>query len=824
MKDRYMRHDQEHRLCDDHPCKKERKHMPNTAPAVIDEETVYQTYLSILRKQQEIRLREKLLRQKFRQTPKKEKMRAFLNSEEYLEQVQQYFAQSEDTRYLTLPFEQQSPKIREEYLALKEFIRKDLEKGKTIKGIDHFYHLLEKERRLCRMKDIGTIIEKTWQEKKADCLKEIYRRADHGFRYGKLYYWRETNGWPRQPLAKERLDPDNFQEFPEQTNILFNIACFLSVRGEFTYIDTVFSDHLTSWMIRAAGIGSTDREYRQAMFDAVLDSDIPRELIDLLLKRYDNDTVRHLVSKNKAYRKAKRDFEERETREATLRATILETIPERYADMFPLARSIRRKFIIHTGPTNSGKTHDAVHRMVTTKRGVYLGPLRLMAYEQYENIRSLAGKCTLLTGEEEIREEGAAFTASTIEMLDTSRHYDCAVVDEAQMIGDRSRGGAWSKAMYGLYADEIQVCTAPEALDLLIRIITDCADEYRVVRHERFTPLVAEEKTFGSDLKSAEKGDALIVFSRRDVHAVAAELQRMNHTVSIIYGALPYDVRHREAKKFADGETDILVATDAIGMGMNLPIRRIVFLQMHKFDGYEKRSLSTSEILQIAGRAGRKGLYSTGYVAVSENRGRFMSKFTARPKKVEKAYVAFPDILLTLDCSLSETLERWKNMEVLDDLLKGDTDEQIFLAKTAERFLTDKELIYRLVFIPFDTHISELTETWTDCVRKEAEGKHCDLSGYLEHGRFTAENGDIAQLELEYKRMDLLYGYSRIITKDEQSMKEISRIRKDLSSRIMDILSEQKLAPKRCRHCGKELPWNYPYPICQKCFNLSHYD
>ena len=161
-------------------------------------------------------------------------------------------------------------------------------------------------------------------------------------------------------------------------------------------------------------------------------------------------------------------------------------------------------------------------------------------------------------------------------------------------------------------------------------------------------------------------------------------------------------------------------------------------------------------------------------------------------------------------------------MEVLEGLLKGDIDDQIDLAKAAEAHLSDKDLIYQLVMIPFDIRTAELRDTWMDFVRCEAHGKHCDLTGYLDHARYTVTHGDIQELEVEYRRMDLLYGYSRRITRDTGSFEVISVIRKDLSAAIMRILSEQKLTPRKCRKCGKELPWNYPFGLCYDCY--SHED
>ncbi|MBQ9154524.1 MAG: hypothetical protein IJ130_11995 [Solobacterium sp.] len=788
----------------------------------ITEETVYQTYLSILRKEESRKLRDSFVRQKFGKIPSREKARKYAASEEYEQKLNQYFLETESMKYLFLPLEEQSEKIRDEYASFRTFIENDLLNRRQIRGYEHYVYAVKRKKRKEFLKTAGELVNRVYAEQNEQILKDIIVSANRGFRYQILYCYQEPNGWPSRPMQPVRLNIDCFPMFHEQMNLLFNIARFLHVKGEYTYIDTLYAEYMTGWMLsHIPDLPHLDQEGRHGLYDAILQSDIPSGLIDRILAYYTEQKVNELVSRNKMYRRIKQEYEEHEAREERLRNTILETIPERYIDMFPLARGIHRRFVIHVGPTNSGKTYDAVRRMVQTARGIYLAPLRLMAYEQYENIRNLAGSCTMLTGEEEIREEGSAFTASTIEMLNTSYHYECAVIDEAQMIGDRSRGGSWSAAMYGLYADEIQVCTAPEALDLLIRIIEDCNDEYTVVHHERFTPLIPEDTFFDSNLKDARKGDALIVFSRRNVHAVAAELQRMGRSVSIIYGALPYDVRHNEARRFAEGETDILVATDAIGMGMNLPIRRIVFLEMQKFDGYAKRFLTTSEILQIAGRAGRKGLYETGYVTVASERKRFRKLFHSEPKKIQKAYISFPDILLKLDCPLSETLERWKNMEVLEELLKGDIDDQIDLAKAAEAHLSDKELIYHLVMIPFDIRTTELWYTWMDFVRHEAEGTHCPLQGYMEHGRYTAVHGDIQELELEYRRMDLLYGYSRRITGDKEICEEISDIRQSLSSRIMQILSEQKLTPKKCRRCGKALPWNYPFNLCYDCYNGS---
>ncbi len=131
------------------------------------------------------------------------------------------------------------------------------------------------------------------------------------------------------------------------------------------------------------------------------------------------------------------------------------------------------------------------------------------------------------------------------------------------------------------------------------------------------SPLEVEQKEF--NLAHAKKGDALVCFSRKKVLETASKLQTKGISVSMIYGSMPPETRKKQIQRFIDGETTIVVATDAIGMGLNLPIRRIVFLENDKFDGTRRRMLTSQEVKQIAGRAGRKGLYEIGKVAFSSD-------------------------------------------------------------------------------------------------------------------------------------------------------------------------------------------------------------
>lgn len=286
----------------------------------------------------------------------------------------------------------------------------------------------------------------------------------------------------------------------------------------------------------------------------------------------------------------------------------------RFERLFPVARGMRRRLVLVTGPTNCGKTHRAVEALKGARDGVYLAPLRLLALEVMERLNAEGTPATLLTGEEEIRTPGARHTASTIEMLDPDRPVDVAVIDEIQMLADPDRGWAWTAALMGAPAREVYILGAPEARPLVERAATHLGEPLEVVELERKTPLTLLERRLEWD--DVEPGDALIAFSRREVHVVRDTLLARGLSVAAVYGALAPAVRRREAARFLSGAADVVVATDAIGMGLNLPCRRVLFTALEKFDGSAVRALTATEVKQIAGRAGRFGQHEAGEFGV----------------------------------------------------------------------------------------------------------------------------------------------------------------------------------------------------------------
>ena len=191
---------------------------------------------------------------------------------------------------------------------------------------------------------------------------------------------------------------------------------------------------------------------------------------------------------------------------------------------------------------------------------------------------------------------------------------DVALIDEAQMLGDRDRGAAWTAAIMGAPARDVFVLGAPEAATQVRRIAALCGDPMEEVSLKRKGPLAASSTPVS--LGDLQVGDAIVAFSRRDMLDMRGELVRRGRRVAVVYGALSPEVRRAEAARFRDSDADILVATDAIGMGLNLPIRRVIFSTLRKFDGEMRRELNTQEVKQIGGRAGRYGRFEEGVVAV----------------------------------------------------------------------------------------------------------------------------------------------------------------------------------------------------------------
>lgn len=276
---------------------------------------------------------------------------------------------------------------------------------------------------------------------------------------------------------------------------------------------------------------------------------------------------------------------------------------------YPNARRKSRKVIMHVGPTNSGKTHHALKRLESSSSGIYCGPLRLLAWEVAKRLNKANVPCDMITGQEREEIDGAKHKAMTVEMADVTSDYHCAVIDEIQMLGCRTRGFSFTRALLGISADELHLCGDVSSVPLIQGILKVTGDDFEVQYYERLSPLVPLNVPLRS-FSDIQTGDCIVTFSRRQIYKLKRQIENGGkHLCSVVYGSLPPETRTRQATMFNDAtsEFDVLVASDAIGMGLNLNISRIIFSTLKKFDGIEERDLTVPEIKQIAGRAGRFG-------------------------------------------------------------------------------------------------------------------------------------------------------------------------------------------------------------------------
>jgi ATP-dependent RNA helicase SUPV3L1/SUV3 len=332
-------------------------------------------------------------------------------------------------------------------------------------------------------------------------------------------------------------------------------------------------------------------------------------------------------------------------------------------ELYPLARELNRKLYFYVGPTNSGKTHCALQELINADTGTYLAPLRLLALENYEYLNQNNTPASLITGEEERFDEEAGHICSTIEMINYNLEVDVCVIDEVQMLADEDRGWAWVNAILGSPASKVIMTGSVNALDIVKKIAKYLGEELEIVKFKRKNPLKVDQKSIS--LKDIQPSTALIAFSRKDVLELKNKLSKF-YKVSVLYGNLSPEVRQDEARRFRTGKSDILIATDAIAMGLNLPIKHLLFTTDRKFDGKEKRLLLPNEVIQIAGRAGRYGHHEVGFIgATSTSVLNHISKMFSSPMATIK-----PPVKVKATSSQVEELSVLLNTKSLTKILK----------------------------------------------------------------------------------------------------------------------------------------------------------
>ena len=254
------------------------------------------------------------------------------------------------------------------------------------------------------------------------------------------------------------------------------------------------------------------------------------------------------------------------------------------------------------GPTNTGKTHLAIERMCGHSSGAIGFPLRLLAREVYDKVRKLKGdgQVALITGEERIEPPGARYLLCTAEAMPRDGGGKAFVaLDEAQLAADPERGHIFTDRLLHARGREETMLLGAATLEPMVRALVPRA---QIEDRPRFSTL---SHAGSCKLRRLPPRSALVAFSAEHVYAMAEMLRRFRGGSAVVMGGLSPETRNRQVQLFQSGEVDYIVATDAIGMGLNLDVTHVAFASLTKFDGRRQRRLTPAEMAQIAGRAGR---------------------------------------------------------------------------------------------------------------------------------------------------------------------------------------------------------------------------
>jgi ATP-dependent RNA helicase SUPV3L1/SUV3 len=485
-----------------------------------------------------------------------------------------------------------------------------------------------------------------------------------------------------------------------------------------------------------------------------------------------------------------------------------------YPESFEIARRLPRRFIAILGPTNSGKTHQAMAALAKAKSGVYLAPLRLLALENYERLLNVESdgaplKVNLITGEERRIVEGATHVACTVEMLDTRTKVEVAVIDEIQMLGDRERGAAWTAAICGAPATTVYLLGALEARKAIEALAErlECPLEVHILK--RKAPLTMELISVRK-LRNLRRGDAVIAFSRRDVLMWRDMIAESGFSVATIYGNLSPEVRQAQATRFRDGSADIVVGTDAIAMGLNLPIQRVVMTTSMKYNGVEEEELPAALAKQIAGRAGRYGVHEAGYVAGYDDYTHEVMRSLLKEKYIPLATSGFsvaPTLehlhriaAVTQEQALAKLLKRFvHNIDVPDGFFYPRiTEEQMERALWLDTLPLSIAEKFVLSLVPLSSRIPHLHQTWENWAKALAKKTVCSLQRdpYASTGRELQEVEDTCRIYSAYAWLS--FRIPAIFPDGERA----NCLAREASLRVDGLLQSQASALKQ-RHSRK---------------------
>ncbi|MDR4886350.1 DEAD/DEAH box helicase [Fredinandcohnia sp. QZ13] len=552
-------------------------------------------------------------------------------------------------------------------------------------------------------------------------------------------------------------------------------------------------------------------DVRDDLFEDILEEYVA-DLVKLIDIPFDLDTHKEIFERNITERKERVEKEKEELRrQKEEEQRMIENI---FGQAYHLSPGRNIQYILHVGETNTGKTFQAIQRMKEENSGIYLAPLRLLALEIFEKLNNEGVPCNLKTGEEEKVVEGANHLSATVEMLREKDFYEIVVIDEAQMISDKDRGFSWYKAITNANAKEVHIICSFHAKWMILQLLGNSNVE--VHEYHRDIPLEVETQLFR--LNQTRKGDALVCFSRRRVLETASELQRNGRRVSMIYGSMPPETRKKQIERFNNGETTVIVATDAIGMGLNLPIRRIVFLENDKFDGTRRRLLTSQEVKQIAGRAGRRGIYDIGKVAFTSDIKTMTRLLEHEDEPLRGFAIAPTNAVLERFQKYSRKMRMffylWDQFKSPEGTKKASLYEERMLYELVEDTIIEAKLslpdLYGFLHLPFSSNEPSLRAQWKKTLEAIVDGTPLPDPILKESG--------LEELELSYKAVGLHLLFLYKLGKHTETL-YWERVREEISDKIHEQLKSGIQTTKRvCKRCGKNLPIGFSFAICNECY------
>jgi len=366
---------------------------------------------------------------------------------------------------------------------------------------------------------------------------------------------------------------------------------------------------------------------------------------------------------------------------------------------------------------------------------------------------------------------------------------------------------------------------SPNAREAVQALADYLGESLEIIEFERMNPLELMHRA--TPIAEIQPGTAVVVFSRKDVLRLKQQLSRQ-FSVSVVYGNLSPEVRREEARRFREGETEILVATDAIAMGMNLPIQTILFFKGDKFDGENQRPLTPSEIHQISGRAGRYGLSEKGYVgSLKPDVLQLLHKNFHKP--AHRVSIPFK-VMANLDhiklvgsileeSSLAEILHFFvKYMHFDGPFRAANLDSMLEAAAIVDHYNLDLPTKYHLASAPLTMKSPYIVASYERYLHALEQGKPIAYIPPEHLDDYALTTDDLLQAEDRVKEISLYLWLSYRFEDNFVDAEKARKYRGILNRYIENSLKQSHFVP-RCRQCTKPLPLNSEYSICQSCFH-----